>query len=190
VEGGIKWVGDTVPAQAMAAVYQIRERNRLATDPENFGETVQIGEATIKGVELETRGQMGAWNVIASYSYTQARASATSWGGDLDPTQQIEGIPEHQASFWAVHDFARLGLPVTAGGGLRYVGRIGDGTGLIFVPAVTLLDLMGSYTVGNWRMSVNVNNLTDKAYIATCLSRGDCWFGQRRTVSLTAGFTY
>jgi iron complex outermembrane receptor protein len=55
---------------------------------------------------------------------------------------------------------------------------------------VALLDLMGSYAVRNWRLSVNVNNLTNKSYIATCLARGDCWFGQRRVVSVTAGFTY
>jgi iron complex outermembrane recepter protein len=56
---------------------------------------------------------------------------------------------------------------------------------------VTLFDLMASYTIrDNWRVSLNVNNLTDKSYIATCLSRGDCWFGQRRVVSVTTGFTY
>jgi iron complex outermembrane receptor protein len=128
---------------------------------------------------------------MASYSWTQARASAASFGGDLDPNQQLEGIPEYQASLWTVHDFTHLGLNgVKFGGGIRYVGRIGDGTGNVFVPAVTLFDLMGSYAIRSWRVSLNVNNLTDKSYIATCLARGDCWFGQRRTMSLTTGFTF
>jgi iron complex outermembrane receptor protein len=39
-------------------------------------------------------------------------------------------------------------------------------------------------------VSLNVNNLTDKPYIATCLARGDCWFGQRRTLSLKTGFSF
>jgi iron complex outermembrane receptor protein len=35
-----------------------------------------------------------------------------------------------------------------------------------------------------------VNNLTDRNYIATCLARGDCWFGPRRALSVTAGFVF
>jgi iron complex outermembrane receptor protein len=191
VELGLKWQAKNLPAQVSGAYYTITERNRLATDPDNFGESIQIGEAKLRGVELEARSDARAWSTMASYTWSQARASSTSWGGDLDPAQQLEGIPEHQASLWAVHDFSHAGLNgVRFGGGIRYVGRIGDGTGSVFVPAITLLDLMGSYTIQRWRVSLNVNNLTDKPYIATCLARGDCWFGQRRTVSLTTGFTF
>jgi hypothetical protein len=32
----------------------------------------------------------------------------------------------------------------------------------------------------------DVENLTDETYIATCFERGDCWFGTRRKVALTA----
>jgi iron complex outermembrane receptor protein len=191
IEAGIKWEPSAVPAQLSAAYFTINERNRLATDPVNFGESIQIGEADIKGLELEARGMVGAWTAMGSYTWTQARATAGSFGGDLDPAQQLEGIPEHQASLWATHDLTHAGLTgVNLGAGVRFVGRIGDGTGNVFVPNVALLDLMGSYAVRNWRLSVNVNNLTNKSYIATCLARGDCWFGQRRVVSVTAGFTY
>jgi iron complex outermembrane receptor protein len=191
IEGGLKWQPRTAPAQVSAAYYTITERNRLATDPDNFGESIQIGEARLKGVELEARGEVASWTTMAAYSWTQARGSAASFGGDLDPTQQLEGIPEYQASIWAVHDFTHAGAPgVKFGGGIRYVGRIGDGTGNVFVPAVALFDLIGSYTIRNWRVSLNMNNVTDKPYIATCLARGDCWFGQRRTLSLTTDFSF
>lgn len=65
---------------------------------------------------------------------------------------------------------------------MRHVDRIGDGTGSVFVPSVTLWDAMASYDMGAWRFALNANNLTDKSYIATCLARGDCWFGQRRRI--------
>ena len=157
----------------------------------NFGKSIQIGEAKIKGMELEARGEVASWTLLGSYTWTQARATAASFGGDLDSSQQLEGIPEHQSSAWLTHDLTHLGLEgVSAGGGVRYIGRIGDGTGHVFVPNVTLFDLMASYAVRNWRVSLNVNNVTDKPYIATCLSRGDCWFGQRRVVSVTTAFTY
>mgnify|MGYP006196811097 CR=1 FL=1 len=35
-------------------------------------------------------------------------------------------------------------------------------------------------------IEVNINNLADKDYIATCLARGDCWFGPRRKAVVTA----
>jgi iron complex outermembrane receptor protein len=191
VEAGLKWESQAAPVQASAAYYTITERNRLASDPDNFLNSIQIGEADLEGVELEARGEVASWTTMGSFTWSKARASAASFGGDLDPTEQLEGIPEHQASLWTVHDFTHLGLAgVKFGGGVRYIGRVGDGTGEVFVPAVTLFDLMGSYAFRNWRLSLNVNNLTDKPYIATCLARGDCWFGQRRTVSLTTGFGF
>lgn len=191
VEVGMKWESQAAPAQMSAAYYTITEHNRLVTDPDDFAQSIQIGEAKLEGIELEARGEIASWSAMGSYTWTQARASAASFGGDLDPNQQLEGIPEYQASLWAVHDFTHFGLQgVRFGGGLRYIGRVGDGTGNVFVPNVTLFDLMGSYAINNWRVSLNVNNLTDKPYIATCLARGDCWFGQRRTLSVTTGVSF
>ncbi len=191
IEAGLKWEAQSIPVQASAAVYSIDEKNRLANDPDNFGFSVQIGDARVRGVELETQGQVGSWSLIGGYAYTKVRASAASFGGDLDSDQQLEGIPEHTASIWAVHDFERLGIRgLRVGAGARYVSRIGDGTGDVFVPSVTLFDAMASYDAGAWRVALNANNLTDKSYIATCLARGDCWFGQRRRVVASISYLW
>ncbi len=191
VEVGLKWEAQTMPLQATAAFYTLEEKNRLASDPVNIGASTQIGKARIRGVELEAMGQAGSWSLIGSYTYTRVRASASSFGSDLNDDEQFEGIPEHMASAWAVHDFARLGLPgFRLGGGVRYIGRIGDGTGAVHVPEVTLLDAMAAYQTGPWRFALNVNNLTDEPYIATCLARGDCWFGSRRKVVLSADYRW
>jgi iron complex outermembrane receptor protein len=60
----------------------------------------------------------------------------------------------------------------------------------VFIPSVTLFDAMASYDMGPWRFALNANNLTDKSYIATCLARGDCWFGQRRRVVGSATYRW
>lgn len=191
VEAGVKWVSQTRPMQASAAVYSLKEKNRLGADPDNIGFSKQIGDSRVKGVELEGQARAGAWQFLASYTYTDARASATAWGGQLDPDQQLEGIPKHMASFWAVRALRDLGLPgLSLGAGTRYVGRIGDGTGNVFVPSVTLFDAMAAWETGPWRFALNINNLADEDYIAVCLARGDCWFGGRRKVILSADYRW
>lgn len=191
IEGGLKWESQSLPVQATAAYYTIEEKNRLADDPNNVGSSIQLGEAKIRGVELEARADLAAWGLLGSYTYTRVRASAGSFGGNLDPDEQLQGIPEHMATAWVVHDFTSLGLEgFKLGGGIRYIDRTGDGTGDVFVPSVTLFDAMASYDTGPWRFALNANNLTDKTYIATCLSRGDCWFGQARRVVGSATYRW
>jgi iron complex outermembrane recepter protein len=184
IEGGLKWASQALPLQATLAWYKIEEKNRLANDPNDpLGPSVQIGKARIRGVELEARGEVAWWSLLGSYTYTRVRASATAFGGSIDANEQLEGIPESQASLWAVHDFERFGLRgLRVGGGARYVDRIGDGAGTVFTPSVTLFDAMASFDAGAWRFAINANNVADKSYIATCLARGDCWFGQRRRI--------
>lgn len=183
LEGGVKWESQQLPLQATASVYSIEEKNRLADDPSNVGSSIQIGKARIRGVELEAQGDIDAWSVLGSYTYTRVRASSGDFGGNLDRNEQIEGIPENSASLWAVHDFSALGFGgFKLGGGVRYIDRVGDGTGTVSVPSVTLFDAMASYDTARWRFALNVNNLADKSYIAVCLARGDCWFGPRRRI--------
>jgi iron complex outermembrane receptor protein len=191
VEAGVRWEPASLPLEASAAYYTLKEKNRLASDPNNVNQSIQIGEARVRGLELEARSAFARWKLLGGYSYTRARASADPFGTDLDADQQLEGIPEHTASLWAVHDFGSLGVPgLSLGGGARYVGRIGDGTGNVFVPAVTLFDALAAFDRGPWRFALNVNNVADKSYIATCLARGDCWFGQRRTVQGSLAFRW
>ena len=192
IEGGVKWEPQALPLQATLAYYTLEEKNRLASDPNNpVGPSVQIGKARIRGVELETRTDVGPWSVLGSYTYTRVRATATAFGGDLDANEQLEGIPEHLASVWAVHDFTSMGLTgFSLGGGVRYVDRIGDGTGNVFVPSVTLWDAMASLDRGPWRFALNANNLTNESYISTCLARGDCWFGQERRIVGSATYRW
>jgi iron complex outermembrane receptor protein len=183
LEGGLKWQSQSLPLQATASYYRIEEKNRLADDPDNVGSSIQIGKARIRGVELEAQGDVDAWSILGSYTYTRVRATAGEYGGNLDSTQQLEGIPENSAALWAVRDFSDFGITgFRLGGGVRYVDRIGDGTGNISVPSVTLFDAMASYDREAWRFSLNANNLADKEYIAVCLARGDCWFGPRRRI--------
>ena len=83
IEGGVKWEPQALPLQATLAYYTLEEKNRLANDPNNpVGPSVQLGKADIRGVELETRSDVGPWSVLGSYTYTRVRATATAFGGE------------------------------------------------------------------------------------------------------------
>ena len=188
LETGVKWMPADSPVSASAAVYRLKETNRLANDPADVNYSIQVGEATVDGLELDANATFTAWQLLANYSYTRARLT-----GEIDTNrgEQLSSIPKHAASLWAVHRFGAAGLPgLRAGGGVRYAGPSWDGSGNNRVPSVTLLDLLVSYDTGPWALSLNVNNLTDKTYIATCLERGDCWFGTQRRAVVTMAYRW
>ncbi|MCP6237263.1 TonB-dependent receptor, partial [Klebsiella pneumoniae] len=65
-----------------------------------------------------------------------------------------------------------------------------DGMDSNRVPSVTLVDAMLAWDGGPWRIALNASNLTDKVQITTCLARGDCFYGQRRTVTASATYRF
>ncbi|HYM85578.1 MAG TPA: TonB-dependent siderophore receptor, partial [Pseudoxanthomonas sp.] len=139
VEAGVKWAPADSRLTAAAAVYELKEKNRLSTDPdpEHIGYSVQRGEITVQGVELETAANLEAWDLIANYTYMDAHLS----GSDI----QLSGIPKHSAAVWALHKFDRYGIAgLRAGLGVRYVDETGDGIDVTTTPSYTLLDLLVS----------------------------------------------
>ena len=115
---------------------------------------------------------MDTWSILSSYTYTRVRATAGEYGGNLDSSEQIEGIPENSASLRAMRHFSDFSINgFKLGVGVRYIDRIGDGTGNVSVPSVTLFDALASYDRQAWRFALNANNVTDKSCLAVCPSR-------------------
>jgi iron complex outermembrane receptor protein len=49
---------------------------------------------------------------------------------------------------------------------------------------------MIAYETPDWRLALNANNIFDKVYVSTCLSRGDCWYGARRSIVASATYKF
>lgn len=177
-ELGLKYMPPESDLEFTAAAYDLREKNRKAPDPANPNNQIQAGKTKTRGVELEMRGRVGKqWDVIANYIYT-----------DID--SDLEPVPKHMASLWGKYRFALATMPgFSAGAGVRYLGSFIDGNAPE-TPSVTLFDAMLAYDSGAWRYALNVNNIADKTYVVTCLNRGDCFYGQRRTVTLSAAYRF
>ncbi|HEX5162542.1 MAG TPA: TonB-dependent siderophore receptor [Steroidobacteraceae bacterium] len=178
LEYGVKWESPVRRLAFNAAYYDLQEKNQFAPDPGNPLNTVQVGETHTHGLELELIGRVLDWlDVAAQYTYTA-----------IDP--QLEALPANQLSVWGTGRFALGGIEgIKAGLGVRYLSSFQDGIAPT-TPAVTLIDGMLGYESGRWRYALNVQNLGDEIYVSTCLGRGDCWYGARRTAILSAGYKF
>ncbi|UPT93697.1 TonB-dependent siderophore receptor [Bradyrhizobium barranii subsp. apii] len=178
VELGFKY--NPTPRNAInGAIFDITEKNRLASDPDNPLLAIQTGKVRIRGAELEVLTSLTPdLDLIAAYTYIDARVESGDNAG-----KHVETVPDHQASLWAKYRLAWFGLPgITVGGGVRYIGQSWDGTDTIRTPDYTLFDAMVRYDNGPWRLQVNASNLFDKRHLTTCRIGGDCFLGIGRTV--------
>lgn len=169
-----------------AAVYQLTQKNNTVSDPVDSDFSIQTGKDRSRGFEFEARAGLGDdTDVIAAYSYTDAK---TLDGGPLAPQlagKRTGGIPRTMASVWVDHRLTAQGLPgLKLGAGIRYVGSTIANWADFTVPSYTVVDAMARYDFEqDWSLTLNVNNLLDKEY-ATCT--GDCFWGEPRRVALTA----
>jgi iron complex outermembrane receptor protein len=169
------------------ALFDTTEKNRTAADPAGSGRSIQTGKVRIRGAELEVLATVASdLDLIGAYTYLDTEVLS----GD-DMGKRIETVPEHQASLWAKYRFAMFGVQgFSVGGGVRYIGPVWDGTDTIQTPGYALVDAMIGWENQNWRFQINGTNLADNIHLASCLARGDCFYGSRRTIlsSLTYKF--
>lgn len=174
IELGVKYQPAGTATLLSAAVFDLTKSNLLVADPVNPGFQIQTGEATSRGFEFEAYHSFGEVSVQAAYTYLDTENAAGF---------EIAQVPEHAASLWL--NYAPKGLPGWQfGGGVRYNGAAWDGVGIQETPAYTLFDTAIAYEQDNWRLALNVSNLTDERYVTTCQS-GSCYFGEGRNVALT-----
>lgn len=188
-ELGIKYQPIDSNSLYTAAVFDLREQNRQMPDPNNPSNTVQTGETSARGLELEALVAVTPdWDLIGTYTHLDTEV--------LEGTSREEGarlatIPEDMASLWSQHRFELFGIPgFSAGAGVRYVGASWDGTDTLKTPSTTLFDAMVGYRFQDWAFALNATNLEDETYYTTCLSRGDCFLGNRRTVVGTVSYSF
>lgn len=177
-EVGIKYQPPGQQYAITTAIYDLKEKNQQTADPNNALNTIQVDSTRNRGAEFEFTGRVTRWlDIAAHYNY-------------IDIDQKLENMPRHQAAVWGSSRFA-IGNTggFIAGLGVRYMSDFADGVAPT-TPSLTLLDGMIGFDSGPWRYALNVQNLTDKTYVATCLSRGDCWFGTRRTAVLSARYRF
>ena len=192
-EAGVKFQPANRNALLTAAVFDIRQDDVSATDPTNSNYSIQVGQVTSRGFELEAKGSVTkALNLTLAYTYmdteiTRASSTAASAGR---AGNRLNFVPRHQAAVWADYTvqtgpLAGLGM----GAGVRYRGSVfGDLANAQEVGGVTLVDAALRYDLGRLDetlkgadLSVNFSNLFDRKYVVNCLAASACYWGTERT---------
>jgi iron complex outermembrane receptor protein len=173
-----------------ASVFDLKRQNVSTTAGTAFLVN-QTGEVTSRGIELEAVAnatkELKLIGAFTAYHIFNTR--------DLDPSlvgKTPTNTPSLLVSGWADYTFkdgplAGFGF----GGGVRYVGSSwADAANTLEVPAVVLGDLAVHYEWQNWRTAINVINLTDKIYVASCASATSCFYGDRRRVTASVSYKW
>ncbi|MCF3643181.1 TonB-dependent siderophore receptor [Rhizobium sp. TRM95111] len=151
----------------------------------------QTGEVRSRGIEIEGVASLaGGWDIKLAYAYVNAEIMDDTEGtGGNTPY----GVPQNRASLWAKYTLQGGALEgLGLGAGVRYIGSsYGDDANSFKVPSVTLVDLAANYTYENYEFQLNVSNLFDKRYVASCFSESaGCFFGEGRKIVGTVKYRW
>ncbi|HDS6880830.1 TPA: ferrioxamine B receptor FoxA [Citrobacter freundii] len=185
-EAGLKYEPEGLNSQFSASVFRINQTN-IATKEEPTDPYRSIGGIESEGVELEAISQLtDSFRMQAAYTYTDIRYKKSS---PEEQGKRAVYAPRNQASAWLSYDVKSGPLDgLTLGSGVRYVNGItSDRLNTHTLPSYTLVDMVIGYDLTNIGIKglsaqLNVNNLTDKRYVAACNSLSYCYFGAERSI--------
>ncbi|PWC13335.1 TonB-dependent siderophore receptor [Brenneria roseae subsp. americana] len=197
VEVGIKYQPPGWNTLMSLSLYDLRQQN-VSTYNSSLGWFEPVGEIRNQGLEVEVHSALTeSINLIASYSYIDSETTKTTVAGTQGKTPAR--IPSHMASLWGEYNFhSGVANGLGVGLGARYIGTsYGNAQNTFKVPSVDLYDAKVSYELGSLTPSlkgvsaqVNLNNMFDKKYVATCASATACFYGIGRTVTATINYEW
>lgn len=190
-EVGVKFKPNGIDAQFGVALFDLKRQNVLTTDASNALLSVQTGEVTSRGLELEALANL-APGFKVSGAFTTYDIFVSKDGDASAIGKRPTNTPRQFTSAWADYTFQSGALAGFGfGGGARYVGpSYADTANLYAVPAYALVDAALHYEVQNWRFALNATNLTDKIYVGSCSTYTACFYGDRRRVLASVGYKW
>jgi iron complex outermembrane receptor protein len=174
-----------------AALFDLKRQNVLTTNPGNALQSIQTGEVTSRGVELEAVANiMPGLKVVGAFTNFRIFVSK-----DLNPAL-INTVPTNTpseiVSLWG--DYTFQSGPLTGfgfGAGVRYNGvSYADTANSLVVPSYVVGDAAIHYEMKNWRFALNVTNVGDKIYVGSCSTPAACFYGDRRRAVASVAYKW
>ena len=189
IEAGIKYQPPGSNSYLTIAYFDLEEDNLV--DFVVGGQTQPGLSIDGKGFEVEALVNWRDFALDVDFQYLDSKEVDENGVATTRPS-----LPETAGSIWAswVPSAGRLdGLEI--GAGARYAGE-NESNGTAFLAAngfapppvrvvtdgYTLFDAFIGYEVKGFDISLNVRNLANKDFYVTCLARGDCFPGEKRTI--------
>lgn len=190
VEAGVRYQPKSFDGYFTLSGYSLTQNNVSVPDPIHPTFSVQTGQVRSRGIEAEAHANVTSnIKLIASYAYLNqlVTESTTVNLGKRPPI-----APRHTAAVWGDYTQHTGPLRNLGGGvGVRYVSSSeGDQLDSFTVPARVLVDLGVHYTLKDWSLALNVNNLFNREYISYCSLASVCYWGSTRTILGTARYTW
>lgn len=181
LEIGLKYEPSNFPALITLAWFDLEESN--LPDPQSvpgFFEQ-QSGISKITGGEFEALMRLGDFSLELNASVLDTE----------DPNGfKLASVPDEQASSWLGWRPQGSLQGLKAGAGIRYTSSSQNGIDTLKTPSYTLGDAMLGWEFKHWDLQLNVRNITDKEFYATCLARADCFVGKSRTVVASVKYVF
>lgn len=190
-EVGLKYEDQPRGIYVAASLFDLKRDKALTTDPSHPGFSIQGGELTSRGFEVEGSARLTP-TVEAQAAVTILDLEYSKDNGGLKGKTPT-GSADRTASLWLTWRPARAALEgLTLAGGVRYVGETyGDAANSFKVKPYTLADLSlraelarFSPALKDWRADLTVSNLFDADNVASCYSQAWCWYGAPRQVQV------
>ena len=190
-ELGVKFQPKNATSFVTVSAFHLTENNVQTPDPDHAGFEVLTGQIRSRGFEVEAHASItNQLQLIGSYTYTNL-LNTRSNSSNLDKVPV--GIPRNAASLWADYTVGSEVLGGALGGlqlgaGVRYMGgSYGSTDNTLYTSSATLLDVALRYDLGRafvsmhgWTASLNLTNLLDRHYIASCQNDLMCAWGEGR----------
>jgi iron complex outermembrane recepter protein len=206
-EGGAKIQNSAKNLNLTLAYYQITRNNVIVATGQNFavptgqastGQAISRldGEQQSKGYEIELQWQpVQNWQLQFGYANSDAKITK-SITNPYTIGLNLANAPKVTGNFWTRYNVphgAAAGLGF--GGGIIYVGEAwaGDPTSALYyiLPSWTRADASIYYKFGSkYDIALNIQNLTDKRYIASAQSAQTLNVGEQRKLTLSIGATF
>ncbi len=194
LELGAKWENAAQTLGATAALFDIRKRNVLTSDPANPTFSIAAGEVRSRGLEFDLAGQLTThWRLTASLLLNDVEITEDNRLAEGEP---LRNAPKVTASALALYAGALAnGQRFSIGAGVTHIGeRLGEaytraeqagGIASFQLPAYTTAKLVGHWQLSpSLRLSLDVDNLFDRTYYTSSYSRLWVMPGTSRAVSL------
>jgi catecholate siderophore receptor len=178
-----------------AAVYQLERKNVAMMDPLSPTQNIVIDGQETKGAELGIAGKMtDRWSMFGGYSYQNAEFTKTMVisGSTFLAGTALGQTPSHTFSLWNRYDFNE-----SWGAALGVVSR---SQMYALTPTTTASTVLPGYARVDaaifWRptskiqMQLNVENLTDKEYVASAHTNNNITTGAPLTARATLAYHF